>query len=32
MSDWTDDGLEIRGGNIRIPAGEAMRLFRVWAD
>jgi hypothetical protein len=29
---WTKDGLEIKGGNIVIPANDATRLFRVWAD
>lgn len=29
---WNDDGLQITGGNIVIPAKDAMRLFRVWAD
>jgi hypothetical protein len=29
---WTQDGLEIRGGNIKIPARDTMALFKVWLD
>ena len=31
-SNWTDEGLEIQGGNVKVPAKEAMALFKIWVD